>query len=309
MRSSMSESTKDETGTTSVFAEIFEEVGDLGKEALEDDVETHRDRPGAADQPAKTPASDSVIDKEFGDAAPIDEPIMPKLSSARDPITGTAVSPPPYVQVMEVIDSLMDGGPGNTFPRPLNDEEILSLRFLGYYFPRRLHLCGTKEGRQTILRIGIVRTSIAFTLLILSIWQAVDLIVGTGTVYGIYLMLLNVLVFSVFFAYQLLFRKGWRALDKVGNSENLTGALIKVSQILQENERKLMLSIDNPTRENIKENLLNSDESSSGANVPVNNTASLFSLNEKDMVIKNSYAVVGFVLVFTVSIILIYTVK
>ncbi len=111
-----------------VFAEIFEEVGDLGKEALEDDVETRRDRPGAADQSSKAPPSNIAIDQEFGDSAPIDDSILPKLSSVRDPITGTAVSPPPYVQVMEVIDSLMDGGPGNTFPRPLNDEEVLSLR-------------------------------------------------------------------------------------------------------------------------------------------------------------------------------------
>jgi hypothetical protein len=66
--------------------------------------------------------------------------------------------------------------------------------------------------------------------------------------------------------------------------------------------------VDNPTRDGIKENLLSANNSSSGVS-GLSITPALFNLNERDMIIKNSYACVGFVLSFTVSVILVHTLK
>lgn len=110
------------------------------------------------------------------------------LSSVTDPVTGQPVLPPPYaqvflsfrglchhnilvLQVMEVIDNLtLQVGPDGFTPR-LSDDEITKLRFLGYYFPRRLDLCVTDEGRRCILIVGWTRLCLAVILFMTALWQ------------------------------------------------------------------------------------------------------------------------------------------
>lgn len=114
-----------------VFSNILGELADIGKGAFDDNVELHYDAPDATRSTAGNVLKDSIVDKEFGDGAVINEKSYVKLASVIDPITNVAVLPPPFSQAMEVIDIMMmsRAGTENGFPRPLSEKEIVDLRY------------------------------------------------------------------------------------------------------------------------------------------------------------------------------------
>jgi hypothetical protein len=145
-----------------IFSELVSEVKKLGSDALEDNVETLRDR--ASFQGQEIASVSPAMDFNMSTTA------KKPLSSIIDPLTREAVEPPPYAQVMEVLDAMIDNNFDEKISPRLTKEEIIDIRFLSYYFPRRLHLCCTPEGQKTILKIAVIRSIVAGILFGLSFW-------------------------------------------------------------------------------------------------------------------------------------------
>lgn len=93
-------------------------------------MELHCDAPDASRNNSESMIKNSIVDKEFGDGAVINDATRVRLASVIDPITNVAVLPPPFSQAMEVIDFMMVSRAGTDagFPRPLNEKEIVDLR-------------------------------------------------------------------------------------------------------------------------------------------------------------------------------------
>lgn len=95
------------------------------------------------------------------------EPPGLTLDSVDDPITGKTVAPPPYVVTLHAIDKIL----GNWDARGLTEQDKQAIKFLGYYFPHTISLCGTHDGLRTILYCSLLRHIIFGAIFGLGIWQ------------------------------------------------------------------------------------------------------------------------------------------
>jgi hypothetical protein len=111
----------------SILSEIVADVQKLGSDALEDNVETLRDRSSMAGHGVRMVSTESIPPAmEFKDFVST-SPKRP-LSSITDPLTGQAVEPPPYAQVMEVLDVMIDNNFDEKINPRMTKEEIIDVR-------------------------------------------------------------------------------------------------------------------------------------------------------------------------------------
>ena len=116
----------------------------------------------------KDELNSSLILKDEVDELPLHpEPAGVKLDTVDDPITGKIVAPPPYVVTLHAIDRILN----NWDLRGLSTHDKQTIRFLGYYFPHTISLCGTNDGLHLLFLCSFLRYLSFGASLGLGIWQ------------------------------------------------------------------------------------------------------------------------------------------
>lgn len=118
---------------------------------------------------------------------PTPEPNGIKLDSIDDPITEKPVAPPPYVVTLHAIEKILN----NWETKGLSDEDKQAIKFLGYYFPHTISLCGTEDGLRAILLCSLLRYLSFGTIFGLGIWQ----VISKSLFISIFLYLFNILYY------------------------------------------------------------------------------------------------------------------
>lgn len=173
--------------------------------------------------------------------------ITASLNSVDDPITENPVVPPPFITTGAVLYDVVSNGSQCSLPVDERD----AIRLLGEYFPSLLILCSNNSGRQRLLFVALWKYFVYFVLLVLGIWQSVEALIREDE-YGSYLIVLLTTVYSVFFAWEVLFVKGYLIIKYLKNSPNLNeieGYLLKAGEELHKNQ---CLSSSSQTDENLR---------------------------------------------------------
>mmetsp|Transcript_593 Transcript_593/g.984 ORF Transcript_593/g.984 Transcript_593/m.984 type:complete len:703 (+) Transcript_593:129-2237(+) len=169
----------------------------------------------------ESPLNNKLVD----DDVPVEpEPLGIKLEATQDPITDKLISPPPYVTTLHTVNSVI-----NNWKVPIGSQDQSDIRFLGYYFPTMLKICGDENGRHMLYLLAIWKYFLFFSLLALGTWQSVVVLID-GNEFGSYLMVVMTTIYSIYFVWEILYVKGYITLSRLSKSEkNLEIGKILVS--------------------------------------------------------------------------------
>jgi hypothetical protein len=97
------------------------------------------------------------------------------LSSVDDPVTNRPVEPPPFAHVTQLIGqtypSVLLGGASKEGDSDGSKKDESSLRLIALYFPEKLHLCYTDEGRTFVVQMYWVELAVFSAVSCYAAWQ------------------------------------------------------------------------------------------------------------------------------------------